>query len=239
MTEHTLVTLDTRTGRVIVDSEQPGAAMTEDRLRLALGTPGDNVGCARPLEVLAFPHEPPPPLTQRIRVSGYWHDDFMVGPGRRSVLRMQGCPIRCQGCWVPETWDKSGGQVISVPTAVAALTDSEYERDGVTILGGEPFAQPFALAQLVRSLKAYGEARSEPTHVTVYTGYMLESLLQADMLRFFAGPGAAESIRYVLDNIDVLIDGPYIRQLAGVAGSWTGSGNQAVHYLRAQRALLT
>ena len=32
----------------------------------------------------------------------------------------------------------------------------------------------------------------------------------------------------VLDELDMLIDGPYVARRAGDAGPWTGSGNQRV-----------
>ena len=32
-----------------------------------------------------------------VRLAGYWHDSLIEGPGRRSVAKLQGCPIRCRG----------------------------------------------------------------------------------------------------------------------------------------------
>lgn len=227
MTEHVIATLDSVTGRVVVDAELPSATGVNDALSGLLGaSAGTSVGCARPSVVRAFPTEPQPPLMQRIRVSGYWHDDHMVGPGRRSVLRMQGCPIRCVGCWVPETWSERGGQTISIDSAVGALLAHDFGRDGVTILGGEPFAQPFALARLVSALRT-----AQPDiHIVVYTGYTLERLRARAAED--KGLGESWSIGVVLDSIDILIDGPYIAARADSAGPWTGSGNQRVHYLR-------
>lgn len=215
MPEHTLGIFDAATGRLVLDSEAPGAVDTATDVADVLGSPLE-VGCARPATVLPFPPQPAPEQ-DGIRVSGYWHDDFMVGPGRRSVLRMQGCPIRCVGCWVPETWDTGGGQLVSVHVAAAYLLDHKYERDGVTILGGEPFAQPAALYALLRNLRV----RDPHLHIVVYTGYTLERL-------------QAQSYA-ALDEINVLIDGPYVAALASAAGPWTGSGNQRVHVLRTER----
>ena len=39
----------------------------------------------------------------------------------------------------------------------------------------------------------------------------------------------------ILDEIDILVDGPYIARLAATAGPWTGSGNQRVIDLVATR----
>lgn len=219
MTELTLGYLDNATGSLLLDDELPGSRQAQDDLAALLGAP-TGMGCANPNVMQQFADEPPPPMLQAIRVSGFWHNSLVEGPGRRSVVRMQGCPIRCVGCWVPETWDAKGGQAVSIESVATALLDPEYERDGVTILGGEPFAQPFALAGLVGQLKLRG------IHITVYTGYTLERL------RATTNERDAHWIGYVLDSIDVLIDGPYVKALAGTAGPWTGSGNQRIHYLR-------
>ena len=40
----------------------------------------------------------------------------------------------------------------------------------------------------------------------------------------------------VLDDIQLLVDGPYVAALASSAGPWTGSGNQRVLDLVASRA---
>ncbi len=60
---------------------------------------------------------------------------------------------------------------MNVNNAVGLLLDSKGEpRDGVTILGGEPFLQPIGLLALMKALKQ----RSQ--HITLYTGYTLEEL---------------------------------------------------------------
>ena len=56
--------------------------------------------------------------------------------------------------------------------------------------------------------------------VLVYSGYMLDQLLVSSM------PGVQE----FLDEIDVLIDGPYQQDLA-VKGQLFGSSNQRIHFL--------
>jgi anaerobic ribonucleoside-triphosphate reductase activating protein len=45
----------------------------------------------------------------------------------------------------------------------------------------------------------------------------------------------APTIGMILDEIEILIDGPYIAALADSAGTWTGSGNQRVIDLVATR----
>ena len=60
------------------------------------------------------------------------------GPGRRFAVWVQGCPLRCPGCCNPEFLPFAGG----TPTRVSELlrrVDTE-DVEGVTLLGGEPFA---------------------------------------------------------------------------------------------------
>ena len=102
------------------------------------------------------------------------------------------------------------------------LLDPRYARDGISILGGEPFLQPDALLALVRALRTRG-----CQHILVYSGYAYEQL------RWMGNH--APAIGTILDEIEVLIDGPYIAALAASAGPWTGSGNQRVIDLVASR----
>lgn len=217
MTTVTLLIADHATGRVVVDAEtDAGRAVTAALNAAGMGA-GAAVGCARPLRGdLLHPigrHAPGGAYVDA-RIRGIWHDSLIEGPGRRSVVQFQGCPIRCKGCWVPETWAALGGYLIDVESLADAVLDREHERDGVTILGGEPFAQPRALAALIAALRR----RRPGIHLCVYTGYTVETLRaneEVDRLD-------------VLAKIDTLIDGPYIEAESGSAGPWTGSGNQRV-----------
>lgn len=223
MTTVTLGILDKATGTLLLDSEikltdgRRFADVASERVSQILTDSGVTMGCANPNELQTFEPENVTVGTG-IRVSGYWHDSLIEGPGRRSVVRMQGCPIRCAGCWVPQTHDPFGGVQVEVGTVVRTLLDSAHTRDGVTIVGGEPFSQPDALLALVDALR-----EAEPgIHITVYSGYTLERLLRM----------TSDSINWILAEIDVLIDGRYIQALADGAGPWTGSSNQTVRHLR-------
>ena len=82
--------------------------------------------------------------------------------------------------------------------------------DGLTISGGEPFLQAQALTELIRTIR-----RKRDLGVIVYTGYLYEAL--ADL------PGGTE----LLEQTDLLIDGPYIQELDDGL-SLRGSSNQRV-----------
>src|SRR5690348_16594724 len=83
--------------------------------------PGVPVNCARPRT-----SEPLSPTNRRVpgvRIARVYHGSVVDGPGRRSVVQFQGCPIRCPGCYVPETHDTEGGVLMTVADIVALLLD--------------------------------------------------------------------------------------------------------------------
>jgi organic radical activating enzyme len=96
-----------------------------------------------------------------------------------------------------------------------ALLDPTVPRDGLTILGGEPFLQPVGLGKLVEALRARG-----CPHIVVYSGYTYERLRRVAR--------TTPVIDAILADVDVLIDGPFVATLADRADPWTGSANQRV-----------
>ena len=80
---------------------------------------------------------------------GYIHSfesmGLVDGPGIRSVVFMQGCPMRCLYCHNPDTWEGKSTTVLSPDDIVKKLLrfKSYYGQDGgVTFSGGEPLTQP-------------------------------------------------------------------------------------------------
>jgi len=138
----------------------------------------------------------------------------VLGPGRRAVLWVQGCPFRCPGCVAPETHPFHGGQdldVVSLADELSRLSDIE----GVTFSGGEPMAQAAVLVRLVDLIK-----NKRDLSFMSYTGYSLECLQNK-------GTPAQKSL---LKRLDILIDGPYIAaRHSNLRGR--GSDNQQVHFL--------
>jgi anaerobic ribonucleoside-triphosphate reductase activating protein len=131
-----------------------------------------------------------------------------LGPGERFVLWTAGCGRRCPGCTTPESWDMHAGRKISVDELRMEIVSSG--REGLTISGGEPFLQAEALARLIRGVRRFTDIG-----VIVYTGYTYEELT--------AMPQAAG----LLAETDLLIDGPYIRELDD-GKSLRGSSNQRI-----------
>jgi anaerobic ribonucleoside-triphosphate reductase activating protein len=92
---------------------------------------------------------------------------------------------------------------MTVSEVVDAVLSLEGEpRDGVTILGGEPFLQPEGLLALLTALKARDQ------HITLYSGYTLKEL------HSLPNP----YIVTILEQTDNLIDGPFIKDVSNNAG---------------------
>lgn len=207
-------------GRVTVEISQASKQAVDD-LAADLGAPM-SLNCAKPVETSRRTL----PVLPRQRTSSkqtesdefsiwlyrLYHHSTVDGPGRRSVVQVSGCSIRCQGCFVPQTHERENGTLISISTIVDEIVANRAEHDGVTILGGEPFDQPVQVAELVYRLKLQG------FHLTIYSGYTLEALIARK----------DASTDYILTHTDVLIDGPFIYQSRDNAGEYRGSRNQRV-----------
>lgn len=67
------------------------------------------------------------------------------GPGIRFVTFLQGCPLRCQYCHNPDTWDATKGKEYTAKDLVAEIVKYKsymrYSNGGVTFTGGEPLLQ--------------------------------------------------------------------------------------------------
>ena len=137
-------------------------------------------------------------------------DSIVDGPGIRTTVFCQGCPHHCQGCHNPETWEFGCGTPMEEERIFEIIRRNPLCR-GVTFSGGEPFAQPEGFAKLAKLLKAAGY------EVASYSGYTFEQLLRGT-------PGQRE----LLENIDVLIDGPFVMAERSLELYFRGSRNQRI-----------
>lgn len=222
MPEITLI-VDNLRGAMLVEDNADLSDEAVAHLRETLGE-AQSLGCARPLEIIepTIASSEPAAEIVSVRIAGFYHDSLTEGPGRRSSVLFQYCPLKCKSCWVENLHDERAGTLISVNYLADALLDPEFERDGVSILGGEPFAQPEGLLALVKELRSRG-----CPHIVCYSGYTLENLREKSIKQ----PAIGASLK----EVDILIDGAYVESLAGSAGLWTGSGNQRVIEMNATR----
>jgi len=81
------------------------------------------------------------------------------GPGTRTIVFLQGCPLRCAFCHNPDALQKVGGRAMT-PQQIAEFAGryrSYYgEEGGVTFSGGDPLLQGAFLYECLKLLKAEG-----------------------------------------------------------------------------------
>ncbi|MDD1415693.1 radical SAM protein, partial [Dolichospermum sp. ST_con] len=117
------------------------------------------------------------------------------GPGTRMVIWVQGCPFRCLGCQNPDYLEFKLNQVVTVEEMWQKFQQLP-DLAGISISGGEPFAQAVALADLARRVQSVEKT------VVCWSGYQLKQI-QLDNLA-----GSQE----FLNHIDLLVDSLFIEQ---------------------------
>jgi anaerobic ribonucleoside-triphosphate reductase activating protein len=133
------------------------------------------------------------------------------GPGVRTAVWVQGCAIRCPGCFNPHMWGFRGGERVAPDDLVARVLAADTE--GLTLLGGEPFDQAAALATVASRVRRAGRS------VMTFTGYTRAQLRQAvDTGR--------DDVAALLDQTDLLVAGPFLRDRIDTDRPWVGSTNQ-------------
>lgn len=82
------------------------------------------------------------------------------GPGIRFVVFMQGCPLRCQFCHNPDTWDPQGDCQYELTPEELVQEVTRYrsfiKSGGVTVSGGEPLMQAAFIEEFFRLCKEEG-----------------------------------------------------------------------------------
>lgn len=79
------------------------------------------------------------------------------GPGIRFVVFMQGCPLRCQYCHNPDTWDIHKGTEYTAEQLTEEILKyksfMDFSGGGVTFSGGEPLLQAEFILEVCKLLK--------------------------------------------------------------------------------------
>ena len=145
----------------------------------------------------------------RFRLSGIVNDSIVDGPGLRLAVFMQGCPYGCPGCHNPQTHDVMGGREADTEEVRAMLKKNPL-LDGLTLSGGEPLLQPQAAREMAEMAKAQG------LNVWCYTGDTVEHMMLTK----------DPEIMLALEQIDVLVDGPFILKQKSLDLRFRGSRNQ-------------
>lgn len=146
--------------------------------------------------------------------------DIANGPGVRISLFVSGCRNHCKGCFQPETWDFNCGKPFTDITVQEIIENSKPEYiSGLTLLGGDPFEEEnqSTLALFTEQYKKVYPNKN----IWAFTGYWLEDLLEG-------GKKYTKDTDILLNNIDVLVDGPFIIEQKNLCLKFRGSENQRI-----------
>ncbi|MEG0026248.1 MAG: anaerobic ribonucleoside-triphosphate reductase activating protein [Bacilli bacterium] len=138
-------------------------------------------------------------------------DSIVDGPGIRAVIWTQGCIHNCLECHNPETHDLMGGYVEDIGKIKKQIEKLELH-DGITLSGGDPLEQVSACLAIAQYCQQINKT------VWCYTGYTFEQLLAKN----------DQEIMKFLNNVDVLIDGPFIQKEQSYNIPFRGSKNQRI-----------
>lgn len=142
-------------------------------------------------------------------------NDIANGTGVRVSLFVSGCRNNCQGCFNKESQDFTYGNHFSDETMNYLLEElSKPEVEGLTILGGEPLDsinQP-TVYYIINTIRQHLPSKN----IWVYTGYEFPMIPMTDFTY------------EILNNIDVLVDGPFIEEKKDPSLAFRGSSNQTI-----------
>ena len=155
-----------------------------------------------------------------MRYSGIIYNDTAAAPGVCLTFFTQGCPHHCKGCHNPETWDYEGGQRFTndvLEDIIKGLRANGVNRT-LCIMGGDPLCDRniFLTALLIQQVKA----KYPNQKIYLWTGYTYEELVKRH----------DNKTKYILSNIDCLIDGPFVEELRDTTLQMRGSSNQRIIY---------
>lgn len=148
-------------------------------------------------------------MSPTIRILDIVEDTMVDGPGLRTSVYCAGCSHRCAECHNRQSWDFNAGTEMSVDDIMERINENRF--DDVTFSGGDPMYQPKGFTELAKRIH-----QTTTKNIWCYTGFRFEQLLKQP------------AQRELLEQIDVLVDGPYIAGIRDIQLCFRGSKNQRI-----------
>jgi anaerobic ribonucleoside-triphosphate reductase activating protein len=143
----------------------------------------------------------------------YENFDVLNGEGVRCVLWLSNCSHGCDGCFNKESW-KNIGTVVTREFKDQILQDlNKPYIKGFTWSGGDPLNK--RNYECVISFSREIKQKLPEKDIWLWTGYTLLEIQ------------SSTNLSPILDTIDVLVDGKFIKDLQ-CKGEWFGSSNQVI-----------
>lgn len=120
---------------------------------------------------------------------------YTNGPGKRLVIWVQGCTIKCKGCCNEELQPHIAKHLVDPELFAIKIVElcKKHQCEGVTISGGEPFQQSIALNKFLSAVK------DNNLTITCFSGYESIALLNSKEL----------IVRSLIKKLDLLIAGQF------------------------------
>lgn len=135
------------------------------------------------------------------------YDTIVDGVNFRNTVYCAKCNIHCDECQNPQSWDIRNGKPISINNLAQLLLENGND---ITFSGGECSLQAKGFTKLAKILKKHGK------NIWLYSGKKYEDLIKE------------HSSKELLDNVDILVDGKFIKSLKNLDLLFRGSSNQRI-----------
>jgi anaerobic ribonucleoside-triphosphate reductase activating protein len=141
--------------------------------------------------------------------------DIANGKGIRVSLFVSGCPHKCKGCFNEEAFSFDAGDEYTKDIEDKIINELKHDYiKGLSLLGGEPLCleNQETISNLITHVKKeFGDTKD----IWCYTGYVYNENIPD-----------SEWKENILNNVDILVDGPFIEDEKDITLKFRGSSNQ-------------
>ena len=162
-----------------------------------------------------------------LRIVDITAPDINNGNGCRVTLWVSGCTHKCPGCHNSWTWKYEQGKIFYIDRReifeqLSYWLDKDYI-EGLTFSGGDPLCQDEQGLNELLIIIEWFRKRYPQKNIWLFTGYTKEEIDESNN----------NQLKEIINNIDVLVDGPYIEELRDTAHTpFRGSTNQRIIYIK-------
>ena len=147
--------------------------------------------------------------------------DVANGTGVRVSVFVSGCTHHCKNCFNADTWDFGYGKPFT-DVEINHIIDSCKEDyiAGLSLLGGEPmeYMNQEVLFPFLKKVKERFPEKS----IWCFTGYVYEKDILHRMIPKW------KYTKKMLEQIDYLVDGPFVMEKKNISLKFRGSSNQRI-----------
>lgn len=152
-----------------------------------------------------------------MRFSSIRTADIANGLGWRVTLWCTGCLRKCPGCFNEKAQDPNFGEIFDDSAKQKIFNElSKQEISGLSLMGGEPMSKLSDNRKQMIQLCKECKEKFPSKDIWVWSGYSFEEI------------SSDNSMKEILNYIDVLVDGPFIVEKKDLSCPFRGSTNQRV-----------